>query len=151
MNRAAPGTLIWMKKTYHGSCLCGAIRFECDLDLATGTTRCNCSFCKKARFWFTLVKPDAFRLLHGAELLTDYQRTVEGRPRYLHFGFCSRCGLRPFTQGGGDVFPTGGDFYAVNVASLDDASDEELATAPIHFADGRHDDWKAESAEHRYL
>jgi hypothetical protein len=31
-----------MKRTYHGSCQCGAVRFECELDLAEGTSKCNC-------------------------------------------------------------------------------------------------------------
>jgi len=140
-----------MKKTYRGSCTCGAIRFECDLDLSEGTTRCNCSFCRKARFWMAFAKGDAFRLLQGAELLSDFQRTLAGKPGpFLHFQFCSRCGVRPFTRG--PASPQLGDaFHAVNIACLDDASDAEIEAAPIHFADGRNDDWKSTPAAHRFL
>lgn len=139
-----------MKKTYQGSCHCGAVGFTCDIDLATGTTRCNCTFCRKARFWMTLVPADAFRLLRGADVLADYQHTLPGKDApFLHFEFCRRCGVRPFTRGG--VLPQlGGPFYAVNVACLDDATDDELAAAPVRYVDGRADDW-TRTPEHHYL
>ena len=140
-----------MNKTYTGSCHCGALRFECDLDLALGTTRCNCTFCRKARFWMVLAKGNAFRLLQGAEVLTDYQHTLPGRTEpFLHLMFCSRCGVRPFTKGG--YLPALGDeFHAVNIACLDNATDEELTAAPVRFVDGRHDDWAKTCDETRYL
>jgi hypothetical protein len=140
-----------MKKTYEGSCHCGAVRFEADLDLAAGTVRCNCGFCRKARLWFSFVKAGEFRLLQGADALTDYQYTPSSKSGpFLHFTFCRHCGIRPFTRGG--ALPQfEGEFYAVMVACLNGLSDDELANVPVHFADGRNDNWDATPAEHRYM
>ncbi|MCE9576562.1 MAG: GFA family protein [Deltaproteobacteria bacterium] len=133
-------------KTFHGSCICGAVTFEADLDLAAGTTRCNCSFCRKARFWMAFARGDGFRLRTGLDHLVDYQRTPAGRPEpYLHFLFCRTCGARPFTRGGD------GEFHAVNLGCLDDATDLELAAAPVHFADGRHRAWEDDATATHYI
>ena len=133
-----------MEKTYHGSCHCGAVRFEAELDLALGTLRCNCSICRKARFWPALVKPDKFRLTDGAKDLVKYQF---GARRDEHF-VCRQCGIRPFGTG---QSPRWGPFYAVSVTCLDDASDAELAAAPITYLDGRGDNWKAPPTVTCYL
>ena len=126
-----------MLKTYSGSCHCGAVRFEADIDLAAGTNRCNCSLCTKARAWFVIVKPDRFRLLAGADAQTEYHWTPPGQPRpFLHYRFCRTCGIR--TAGHGGLDSADGGFYFVAVASLDNVDRDELAAAPLRFADGRH-------------
>ena len=129
-----------MKKTYTGSCHCGAVRFAVEIDLAAETSRCNCSICTKARFWKAIVTPDAFRLLRGEENLATYQ--FGGRN--IRHRFCRCCGVKPFGQG---HMPQLGDFYAVNLACLDDASDDVLAAAPVAYQNGRDDDWGSPPAE----
>jgi len=137
-------------KTYSGSCHCGAVRFQADIDLREGTNKCNCSICTKARAWFILLKPDRFRLLAGADAQTEYQWTPPERPNpVLHYLFCKTCGVRSF--GWGDAEELGGKWYFVSVASLDDADIEELAAAPIRYADGRHNRFNQPPADIRLL
>ncbi len=124
-----------MLKTYHGSCHCDAVKFEVDLDLTQSTYRCNCSICRRTRFWPAVVKPEGFRLLAGKEDLTQYLFNT----RKNHHYFCRYCGVRAF--GVGNETPIG-RMYGVNLGCLDDVSDEELAHAPIIYVDGRSDSWQ---------
>lgn len=133
-----------MLTTHQGSCHCGAVRFEADLDLAGDTVRCNCSICTKSRMWLTFAGADGFRLLEGEDRLADY---TFGRGA-IHHRFCTRCGVKPFGQA---AMPDGAVVYAVNVACLDDVSDETLAGATIIYQDGRHDDGSRPPAVTSYL
>ncbi|MDM0038359.1 GFA family protein [Variovorax sp. J22G21] len=123
-----------MLKTYHGSCHCGAVRFEADLDLTQSTYRCNCSICRRTRFWPAVARPDGFRLLAGEADLTKYLFNTRKNEHY----FCRHCGVRAF--GVGTETPIG-LMYGVNLGCLEDASDEELANAPVTYVDGRSDNW----------
>jgi hypothetical protein len=124
-----------MLKTHTGSCHCGDVRFEADIDLSTGTGKCNCSICQKSRYWGALIKPGAFRLLTSPDKLSDYQfGSMQG-----HHLFCKRCGLRSFSRG--HVPEIGGDFVSINVACLDNVPDEDLAALSVRYANGRDYDW----------
>lgn len=131
-------------KTYRGSCHCGAVHFEADIDLSKGTMRCNCSFCLKIRCWAAIVPVDSFRLQLGEQELTEYQF---GAKSERHF-FCKHCGARPF---GFVNSPRIGKFYAVSVTCLDNASTDEFAGASIRYLDGINDNWDTPPAECRHL
>jgi hypothetical protein len=45
----------------------------------------------------------------------------------------------------------GGDYVAVQLATLDNVDPAELIEAPIRFADGRNNNWGAPPAETRHL
>jgi hypothetical protein len=121
-----------MQKTYQGSCHCGAVKFEADLDLTQSSYRCNCSICSRTRFWPAIAKADGFRLLAGDAELTRYLFNTKKNEHY----FCKLCGVRAF--GKGTETPVG-VMFGVNIGCLEGVSDEELARIPITYVDGRHD------------
>lgn len=131
-----------MKKTYQGSCHCGAVKFEADTDLAQGTFRCNCSICFKSRAWLAPVSTSDFKLIAGESELSDYQF---GKKRIHHF-FCKQCGVRPFSRSDAK----GNPMYAVRVNCLDGVDPQTLNDAPVRYFDMLHDDLKA-PAETRHL
>lgn len=119
-------------ETHPGSCHCGAVKFQVDIDVAKAS-RCNCTICTKMGVTGGIVKPDAFRLLEGEGSLSTYGKS-EVAKRY----FCKQCGIHCF--GKGHLEQLGGDFVSVNINCLDDV---DLATLhPIHW-DGRHNNWQA--------
>jgi len=131
-----------MKKTYTGSCHCGAVRFEADIDLRAGTNKCNCSICTKTRDWNAIIQPDAFRLLVGEDALSDYQF---GR-KNMHHLFCRHCGVRSFARYA-EVIK---DYIGIQLAALDNV-DPQVDLSPIRYADGRNNHWEVAPDETRHL
>ena len=125
-----------MLKTYQGSCHCGAVKIEAELDLTQSSYRCNCSVCRRTRFWPVVAKPEGFRLLSGEAELTQYLFNT----RKNRHCFCKHCGVRVF--GVGTETPVG-MMYGVNLGCLKDVSDEDLSRVPITYVDGRNDRFSA--------
>ena len=121
-----------MLKTYRGSCHCGAVKFEADLDLTQSSYRCNCSICPRTRFWPAVANADGFRLVSGESEMTQYLFNTK---KNFHY-FCKHCGVRAF--GVGNDTPMG-KMYGVNLGCLDDISDQELSQIPITYVDGHND------------
>src|SRR5258708_16554461 len=120
-----------------GSCQCGAVRYEADVDLSKGTIRCNCSICTKARAWFTFAGGEHFHLLAGESNMSSYQWTPPGRPSPgLTYRVCRSCGVRIYATGDADF--SGGKFYALAVATVANISPDGLPAPPLSLLPHRH-------------
>ena len=133
-------------KTHRGSCHCGKVKFEADIDWAQGTSKCNCTNCWKKRWWSVRVKPAAFRAIAGQEALSGYKPGEATG----HGGFCKHCGVAPYGWVAAAEW-NDGESVSVNVATLDDLDPAELVAAPVTYCDGRADNWWNPPAETRHL
>jgi hypothetical protein len=122
-------------QTYQASCHCGAVRIEAVLDLTQPTYRCNCSICRRTRFWPAVAREDGFKLLQGEADLTKY---LFNRRKNEHW-FCRHCGVRVF--GIGTETPIG-KMYGVNLGCVEGLSEETLSQLSITRVDGLHDRWQ---------
>ena len=82
-------------KTYSGSCHCGHVKFEVEMELK-GVIQGNCSMCSRTGALLAFVKADQFKLVSG-DNLPDYQFNK----RNVHYVFCPTCGIRSFARGTG--------------------------------------------------
>ena len=138
------------KKTYHGSCHCKVVSYEVAFDLSKGTERCNCSIYWKARAWFAIVQQKDLKLLSGANEMGQYQWIPEGKKEpHLTYRFCKHCGVRIYAAGEDEKL--GGQFFALHVPTLDNASQDKLAAAPLKFNDMLHNKPDRTPADTRLL
>jgi hypothetical protein len=97
-------------RKYFGSCHCDAVRFGIETDFPE-LTMCDCSICRRKNALMVKGHESKFKLLLGAEVLTEYQfHTKTAR----HF-FCKFCGVYPFHRK--RVTP---DNLGINVHCLED-------------------------------
>ncbi|TGL75721.1 GFA family protein [Leptospira yasudae] len=132
-------------KKYNGSCHCGKVSYEVELDLSKGSSKCNCSFCSKVRNWSAIVKPEAFRMLSDEKELGSYQFGTMSATHH----FCKNCGIRTFTRG--YIEEIGGAFVNISLSTLNNADPSELIASPVWYADGLHNNWGSQPAEIRHL
>lgn len=134
-----------MRRTYQGSCHCGAVRFEADLDLSLGTVKCNCSICAKQRMWCAKAAPDEVRIVEGPGALQVY--AFGGH--VAHHYFCRTCGVHPFAYV--DMPSDGRRYWNVQICCLEEVDANEVASAPVTYEDGRADRWDRVPADIRLL
>ena len=116
-----------------GSCHCGAVKFEAQVDTASGSA-CNCTVCTKTAMIGSIVRPEAFKLLSGERNLTAYEWGGKTAQRY----FCTSCGVTCFSRG--HLEQLGGDYVSLNLNAFDDI---DPADVKVGYWDGRHNNWQA--------
>jgi hypothetical protein len=78
----------------HGSCHCGAVKFEVHTAVEPAT-RCNCSLCRrKGALMSPTFTADQLKIVSGEDALTLYQFNTRVAKHY----FCKHCGIYPFHQ-----------------------------------------------------
>ena len=112
-----------MKKTYQGSCHCGKVRFEVDLNL-DHVRSCDCSICRRRGALVHRLAEGDFRLSTPLEDLTLYQWHTKTAKDY----FCPTCGILPFRRP--RLAP---HLWSVNVRCLEGV---DLAVIPVEHLQG---------------
>jgi len=77
---------------HRGGCHCGRVSFAIDAPATIEVLDCNCSICRMTGYLHLIVPQSQFRLLSGAEHLSEY-RFGTGVAR--HF-YCRHCGIKSF-------------------------------------------------------
>lgn len=141
-------------KTYQASCHCKNVRFSVSLDISKGIHKCNCTYCFKTKYQKVFTKVQNLTLATSEEQLTNYHaKDSSWPPGHIHHYFCSTCGVQVFSKGylEMEAEPFNGWFYAVNLATVDDISAEEIIKSPVIYEDGINDDHLNPPNETRHL
>ncbi len=102
-----------------GSCHCGKVKFEVEIDLNKEAMSCNCSMCQRKGTLLSFVSADKFQLVSGHDSLTDYQFGKKS----IHHTFCASCGVTSFASG---KMPDGTPMKAVNISCIEDINLDDV-------------------------
>lgn len=108
---------------HHGSCHCGAVRFNFNADVRE-LIRCDCSLCSKRNAVMGKIEERLFQITEGQSALSLYQWNT-GRAQHYFF---SKCGIYVFHRM--STLPTS---FGVNAYCLDDF---EPSSVPISKSSG---------------
>lgn len=113
---------------YKGSCHCGSVTYEAEIDQPGPAVECNCSICSRKGYllWFT--PRSQLNILSGEDNLSIYTFG----PHIIKHHFCTTCGCATFGLGkppGADV-----EMAAINVRCLENVDLQTLERRPF---DGR--------------
>jgi hypothetical protein len=110
----------------HGSCHCGAVGFEVELENGLGDLRrCNCSLCRRKGAIMAFVPTQRLRIIRGAEMLSLYQWNTKIAKHY----FCKICGIYTHHRRRSNTSQ-----YGFNVACLEGV--DPFALTAIGLVDG---------------
>jgi hypothetical protein len=122
--------------THRGGCHCRRVRFEVEAPAALRVQDCNCSLCRMSGFLHLIVPGTRFRLLSGADDLSEYSfNTGVAKHR-----FCGVCGIKSFY-----IPRSNPDGVDVNARCLDEGSVLSLQVEPF---DGQNWEQHAASLAH---
>ena len=110
---------------HRGGCHCGRVRFEVDAPARIDALDCNCSICRTSGFVHLIVPKARFRLVSGADALTEYTFNT-GAAKHR---FCRVCGVKGFY-----IPRSNPDGVDVNVRCIDEGTLESVRV--ILFDDG---------------
>ena len=122
---------------HYGGCHCGRVKFEVDAPADLELSDCNCSICAMTGYLHLKVPRAAFRLLEGADALTEC-RFNTGVAQHV---FCRHGGVKSFY-----VPRSHPDGISVNARCLDPGTVASTTVTPF---DGRH--WEANAHEFKPL
>ena len=124
--------------THRGGCHCRRVRFEVDAPADLRVQDCNCSLCRMTGFLHLIVPASRFRLVSGAEDITEYTfNTGVAKHR-----FCRVCGIKSFY-----IPRSNPDGVDVNVRCLDEGT---VASLDVEAFDGA-GNWEGQAGSLAHL